>query len=51
MANRIIGIMLIALFGAALTGCNTIAGVGKDVEKVGGKIQDAATKKTKDKDE
>ncbi len=42
---------LLALFGLALAGCNTVAGVGKDVEKVGTKIQDAATKKSKDKDE
>ncbi len=28
-----------------LTACNTIEGVGKDVKKVGGKIEDAADKK------
>ena len=27
---------------AALTGCNTASGVGKDVEKAGEKLQDAA---------
>jgi len=27
---------------AALTGCNTIAGAGKDVERGGEKVQDAA---------
>jgi len=36
-----------------LGGCNTVAGVGKDVEKVGEKTQDAAKKTSddlKDKD-
>jgi len=27
---------------AAVTGCNTVQGVGKDVEKVGEKVQDVA---------
>ncbi len=27
-----------------LTGCNTVAGIGKDVEKLGEKVQDASKK-------
>lgn len=34
-----VGLLLIA---GATTSCNTVAGVGKDVEKGGDKIQDAA---------
>lgn len=38
---------LLALFAAAalaclVTGCNTMNGAGKDIEKAGDKIQDAA---------
>jgi entericidin A len=36
-------LILIAL--GVLAGCNTIAGVGKDVEKAGEVVQDAANKK------
>ena len=33
------------LFGSLLTtGCNTVAGVGKDVQKVGEKVEGAAKK-------
>ncbi len=49
--KRFFAAALIAWFGWMLAGCNTVAGVGKDVEKVGSKIQDAATKKSKDKEE
>ncbi len=38
---------LLALFLAiagALTGCNTMEGLGKDTEKVGEKIQDKASR-------
>ena len=31
-------------FAFALTGCNTMAGAGKDIERGGEKIQDAARK-------
>lgn len=35
--------VLVALFfGLALSGCNTTAGFGKDVQKVGNKIESAA---------
>jgi predicted small secreted protein len=38
---------LFALLAAAfmLAACNTIEGVGKDIQKAGGAIEDAATKK------
>ena len=37
--------LLIAVLGlVALTGCNTVAGIGKDVEKGGQVLQDAAKK-------
>ncbi len=48
MMQRFLAALVLAGFGLALAGCNTVAGVGKDVEKVGSKIQDAATKKSKD---
>lgn len=38
---RIIIVTLIA--GIALTACNTVAGIGRDVESVGDKVEDAAT--------
>jgi predicted small secreted protein len=38
---------LAALFAllALLVGCNTIEGIGKDVKKAGGVVEDAAKKK------
>ena len=32
-------IMILAIFALVLTGCNTVKGVGKDVEKAGEAIQ------------
>jgi entericidin A len=41
--KRLIALMLLAMFSAAtLTACNTIEGAGKDVEKAGEEVQDAA---------
>lgn len=41
--KRLITLMLLALFSmGTLTACNTMAGVGKDVEKAGDKIEDKA---------
>ena len=41
--KRLIALMLLAMFSmGTLTACNTLAGVGKDVEKVGDKIEDKA---------
>jgi predicted small secreted protein len=36
---------LIASFTLLLTGCNTVKGVGQDIQKAGEKIEDAAKKK------
>lgn len=43
--KRVIVLMLLAMFSTAtLTACNTMAGAGKDVQKAGEKVEDAATK-------
>lgn len=36
--------LIVAALTVALVGCNTIAGVGKDIERGGEKLQDAAKK-------
>jgi predicted small secreted protein len=41
--NRLTWIVLSAML--VLAGCNTISGVGQDVQKAGEKIEDAANKK------
>jgi predicted small secreted protein len=40
LLNSLLGLALVA----ALAGCNTMAGVGKDIEKAGESIQGAAKK-------
>lgn len=41
--KRLTALLLLALFSmSTLTACNTMAGVGRDVEKVGDKIEDKA---------
>lgn len=41
--KRLIAVLMLALFStAALTGCNTMAGAGKDVQKVGEKVEEKA---------
>ena len=36
-------LLMLAMFSTAvLSGCNTMAGVGKDVQKVGEKVEDKA---------
>ncbi len=40
--KKIIAILLTPSF--ALAGCNTIQGIGKDVEKLGEKVQEAGKK-------
>jgi len=41
--KRIALLFLIALFAAGtLSACNTVAGAGKDVQKVGEKVEEAA---------
>ena len=37
--------LLLGAFVIGLTACNTMAGVGKDTQKAGEKIEDAAKKK------
>lgn len=38
-------LMIVALVAfAALAGCNTMQGLGKDVERLGEKVQDASKK-------
>lgn len=36
--------IMLAIIFFALTGCNTMHGIGKDVEKLGEKVQDASKK-------
>lgn len=43
MFNKLIGMVVAAAF-LALAGCNTVEGVGKDVERGGEKIQSGAEK-------
>jgi entericidin A len=40
--KKIITLLVVAF---ALAGCNTVKGFGQDVQKVGDKIEDGATKK------
>ncbi|KGM55062.1 entericidin [Lysobacter daejeonensis GH1-9] len=41
--KRIVALMLLAAFSTSvLTACNTMEGVGQDVQKVGEKVEDKA---------
>lgn len=41
--KRLTALLLLALFTmGTLTACNTVAGAGKDVQKVGEKVEDKA---------
>lgn len=41
--KRLIALMLLAMFSVGtMTACNTMAGAGKDVQKVGEKVEDQA---------
>ena len=43
--KRLFALLLLTMFSAsALTACNTVAGAGKDVQKVGEKVEEAASK-------
>jgi predicted small secreted protein len=43
MKQKLLPLILLSVLWAAIgTGCNTANGLGKDVEKAGNKIQDAA---------
>jgi entericidin A len=40
-----LSLILAAIASLALAGCNTMQGIGKDVQKAGEKIEDASKKK------
>ena len=40
--KRIAILILLSMFSLGMTACNTMAGAGKDVQKVGEKVEDAA---------
>lgn len=43
--KRTVALMLMTMLSvAALSGCNTVNGFGKDVQKVGEKMEDASSK-------
>lgn len=42
---KILAVLIAMTFGFALSGCNTVKGVGQDLQKAGEKIEDAAKKK------
>ncbi|TCK08697.1 entericidin A/B family lipoprotein [Marinobacterium mangrovicola] len=42
MISPVIVLMMMFVGGVVLSGCNTIEGAGKDIEKAGQKIEDAA---------
>jgi entericidin B len=44
MITKLVYLLVAAAFGLSLTACNTMAGMGKDIEKGGEKVQDAAKK-------
>jgi entericidin A len=47
--NRLIALMLLALFSTAtLTACNTMAGVGEDVQSAGEALEDEAVDEKND---
>jgi predicted small secreted protein len=41
-AKFLVTILVCALMGAAVSGCNTVKGAGKDIERGGEKVQGAA---------
>lgn len=41
--KRLIALLMLVMFSSViLTACNTVAGAGKDVQKAGEKVEDAA---------
>ena len=42
MKRTAMSLLLLSLFTLSLTACNTVAGVGKDVQEVGEEVEDAA---------
>jgi predicted small secreted protein len=45
MIKRILAFAALAALLSTLYGCNTIQGIGRDIQKAGDKIEDAAKKK------
>jgi predicted small secreted protein len=43
--KKLIASLSLLAFVAALAGCNTMAGMGQDIQKAGDKIEEAAKKK------
>ena len=43
--KRSLTLVMLAAFTFSIVGCNTVKGVGRDVEKVGEKIEDAGSRK------
>ena len=42
MKKRFVLLLMMTLFSIGLSACNTVAGAGKDVQKVGEKVEDKA---------
>ena len=42
MKRLFLSLLLLGACSVLFTGCNTIAGIGKDVQKAGEKVEDAA---------
>lgn len=42
MSRILIAVAAVLLYGVALVGCNTVAGMGKDIQRAGETIQGAA---------
>ena len=40
--KKLFSVVLLVSFALSLSACNTMAGIGKDVEKAGEAVQDAA---------
>jgi predicted small secreted protein len=45
MMNKLLAVAAVAAVLAVLAGCNTVAGIGKDIQKAGDVVEEAATKK------
>ena len=44
MLNKLVALLALAMVAAAVAGCNTVEGLGKDVKAAGGGIEKAAEK-------
>lgn len=42
MKKRFVVLLMMTMFSIGLSACNTVAGAGKDVQKVGEKVEDKA---------